>query len=167
MKLDIIIVDLALVAAVFLPYFLFILIGQREERKLIHKFSEEAERNNLNIDEKDNWNNNIVGLDKSKAAMLLIQKRKAGIFTELINIREVMSCEIVKEVQTVRIEGRSEEILQRLELQLKLRNGRVQMINLYNCDETYSQDYELQHAERWKKAVNSLVAYRPTLNSAA
>lgn len=44
MKLDIIIVDLALVAAVFVPYLLFIWVGNREVKKLKNKFSEEAKK---------------------------------------------------------------------------------------------------------------------------
>ena len=167
MKLDILIVDFAMVAAVFVPYLLFILIGQREERRLKNKFSEEVKKHHLKIEVKDNWNNNIIGLDKEKARILLVQKRKTAIVTELIDLREVRGCEILQEVQAVKIDQRAENVLQRLDLHLKLYNGSVQTVNLYNCEETYAQDYEMQHAEKWSRTINEIAALRPTVNSAA
>lgn len=167
MKLDIIIVDLALLAAVFLPYLLFIWIGRKEERKLKNKFGEEAKKLQLNFDEKDSWNNNILGLDKKRDRILFVQKRKSGIIAEVVNLKEVRNSELVKEVQTLKIEQRTEDILQKLELKLNLYNGCEQILSLYDCEESYTQDYELKHAEKWNKLINSLIAFRPTINSAA
>lgn len=167
MKLDILVVDFALVAAVFLPYLLFILIGRKEENKLKNRFLEEAKKHQLRFEEKDAWNNNIMGLDKEKARILLVQKRRAGLFAEVIDLREVRSCELFTDVHILKIEQRTEEILLSLGLHLKMRNGTVQILNLYNCEETYAQDYELKHAEKWRDIINKSVAWRPTVHSAA
>ncbi|MDX1762155.1 MAG: hypothetical protein R3218_08380 [Christiangramia sp.] len=167
MKFDILIVDLALVAAVFVPYILFILIGRKEIQKLKNKFLEEAKKHELRLDEKENWNNNIIGLDKGKAKILLVQKRRTGFASDLVDLKDLRSCEIHKEVLSVKIGNRNEEILQRLDLHLKLYNGTVRSLNLFNCEETYIQDYEVQHAERWQNIISSQIAFRPTINSAA
>ncbi|MHA6279491.1 hypothetical protein ACXYMT_04855 [Salinimicrobium sp. CAU 1759] len=167
MKLDIILVDLALVAAVFVPYVLFILLGKKEERKLKNRFLKETKNHTLTFSEEDKWNNNLVGLDKGKARILIVQTRRLGLAVEFIDLKEVRSCEIFKEVQTIKTEVRSEDILQKLGLQLKLNSGEVKFVELYNCEETYVQDYELKHAEKWNKTINELIAFRPTLNSAA
>jgi hypothetical protein len=167
MKLDIIIVDLALVAAVFVPYLLFIWVGNREVKKLKNKFSEEAKKHQLSFDEKTSWNNNIMGLDKKSAKILFVQQKKSGILSEIIALKEVRASEVFKDVQTIKIDQRTEDILQKLELRLKLHNGSEQILGLYDCKESYAQDYELKHAEKWNAIINSLVAFRPTLNSAA
>ena len=167
MKLDIILVDIALVAAVFVPYVLFILLGKKEERKLMNRFSEEAKKYDLTFSEKDSWNNNLVGLDIGNKRILLVQKRKTGLAVEFIDLKEVRTCEIYQEMQNIKTEQRSEDILEKLGLQLKLNSGEVKFIELYNCEETYVQDYELKHAEKWNKTINDLIAFRPTLNSAA
>lgn len=167
MKLDILIVDAALVAAVFLPYFLFILIGQREERKIKNKFSQEAKKHQLQFDEKEKWNNNIIGLDRSKLKVLFVQKRKAGLVAEIFDLRDVRSCEILKVVRTMKIELRTEDILERLDLKLLLHNGNEQLVNLYNCEETYAQDFELKHSEKWNSIITSCIILRPKLTSAA
>ena len=167
MKLDILIVDFAMVAAVVVPYILFLLIGRREEGKLKKKFLEEAKKYNLRFVEKDKWSSNILGLDKEKAKILLFQKIRTDIVTELIDLKEVRGCEILQEVQAVKIDQRAENVLQRLDLQLRLHNGSVKIVNLFNCEETYTQDYEMKHAERWNRTINEFAVFRPTINSAA
>lgn len=167
MKLDILIVDAVLIALVFLPYFLFILIGRREEKKLKNKFLEEALKCQLTIDESDSWNKTIIGLDKEKFKILLVQKRKTGIATELLDLKNVRDSEIIQEVQTVKIETNIQKILERIDLQLNLYNNSSQIINFYNSAESYSQEHELVHAEKWSSKINALTRFRPTLNSAA
>lgn len=167
MKLDILIVDFAIVAAVFVPYLLFIIIGRKETNKLKNKFQEEAKKNELKILEKDSWNNNIIGLDKEASKILLVQKRRDGWVTELINLREIQGSKILKEVLPVKIEKRTEEVLQRIDLELRLYNGLTRVVNLYNCEETYEQDYELKHSEKWNSLINSQLIFRPSVNSAA
>ncbi|MGI0105846.1 hypothetical protein [Salinimicrobium sp. WS361] len=167
MKLDIIIVDFALVAAIFVPYLLFILIGRKAVKKLKEKFSEVAKKHQLSFDEKTIWNNNIVGLDRKSAKILFVQKRKSGILAEIIDLREVTKSEVLKHVQTVKVDQRTEDILQKLELRLQLHNGCEQILGLYDCEESYAQDYELKNAEKWNAIINSVVVFRPTINSAA
>ncbi|MFD2516640.1 hypothetical protein [Salinimicrobium flavum] len=167
MKLDILIVDFALLVLVFIPYVLFIFIGSREVRKLKNKFKEEALHHQLIIDEKDSWNSNIIGVDTKKAIILLVQNRKTEVHAEFIKLKEVKNCEILREVQTLKIDKRTEEILQRIDLRLTCRNDSIRIVNLYNCEENYAQEYELKHAEKWNNKINSMISYRPAVNSAA
>lgn len=167
MKLDILLVDFAMLALVFVPYFLFILIGRKEGSKLGKKFLEEAANHQLQIDEKESWNNNIIGLDKKSGRILFVQKRKTAIIAELINLREVRSCELMREVQTLRLEQKEQDILQKIDLHIRLRDGAHKNVNLYDCEETYIQDYELKNAEKWNSIIRSFISLRPTLTSAA
>ena len=167
MKLDILIVDFALVAAVFLPYFLFILVSGKESGKLKNKFLEEAKKHQLTFYVKDRWNNNLVGLDKEKGKVLLVQKVKSGLTSEIIDLKQIRRCEILQEAQAVKIDQHKENVLQRLDLQLLLHNGTIKIVNLYNSEESYVQDYEMKHAERWNRTINEFAAFRPTINSAA
>lgn len=167
MKLDILIVDFAIVAIVFIPYLLLILFGQKEGDKLKNEFSEQAQKHHLCFEEKDCWNNNIMGLDKEKAKILLVQKRRTEIATELIDLQQVRKCELLQEFRSIKIHENKEDILRRLDLRLELYNGSAQIVNLYSCEETYSQDHELKHAERWNRTINALISVRPTVDSAA
>lgn len=167
MKLDILIVDFAIIALVLVPYALFIFIGHREVRRIKNKFNEAALHHQLIIDEKDSWNSNIIGLDTKKCNLLLVQKKKTGVNIELVDLREVTNCEILREVHTIKTDKRTEDILQRIDLRLTCYNNSIRIVNLYNCEDTYAQEHELKHAEKWNDKINSLISYRPTVNSAA
>ena len=167
MKIDIIIVDLALVALVVAPYVLFIILGHREGTRLKNIFKAECLNNSLSIDEKDSWNANIIGLDLSKNILLLVHKTKTDVNLDLVNLREIKGCEVIREVQTIGINKRTEDILQRIDLKFTCYNDTIRIVNLYNSEETYAQEYELQHAEKWQEKIKALISYHPTINSAA
>lgn len=167
MKLDILLVDLALIALVFIPYFAFIIISRRENKKLKEIFFEEAYKHQLQPEELDRWNNNLIGLDRSRSIILFVQKRKLGIFKEIIDLKEVSSCEILQEISTVKTGKRTENILQRINLQFSFRNNSFREVTLFNYNETYVQDFEMIHAEKWKTRINALLSFQPTINSAA
>lgn len=167
MKLDILIVDFALVALVIAPYMIFIILGHREGIRLKKIFKEAAVNHRLSIDEKDSWNANIIGIDMSKNAILLVHKTKTDVRAELINLKEIKGCEILRDVQTLRINKRIEEILQRVDLKFTCYDNTIRVVNLYSSEETYGQEYELKHAEKWKDRINAVIKYQPPINSAA
>ena len=167
MKLDILLVDLALIALVFIPYFAFIIISRRENKKLKEIFFEEAFKHQLKPEDLDRWNNNLIGLDRSRSIILFVQKRKLGIFKEIIDLKEVSSCEILQEISTVKTGKRTENILQRINLQFSFRNNSFREVTLFNYNETYVQEFEMIHAEKWKTRINALLSFQPTINSAA
>lgn len=167
MKLDILLVDFALIALVFIPYFAFIIISRRENKKLKEIFFEEAFKHQLKPEDLDRWNNNLIGLDRSRSIILFVQKRKLGIFKEIIDLKEVSSCEILQEINTVKTGKRTENILQRINLQFSFRNNSFREVTLFNYNETYVQDFEMIHAEKWKTRINALLSFQPTINSAA
>lgn len=167
MKLDILIVDIALLALIFSPYFLIIFLNRAEGKSLKKRFLNQASLYNLKIVECDTWNSNIIGLDKGKAKILFVQKRKTGFVTEIIDLKQVRTSCILQNTQSVKINKHVSNILQKIDLQLVLHNGSLQNINLYNCEETYSQDYEIKNAERWNRIINESLTHSPTVNSAA
>ena len=167
MKLDILIIDVALLALIFLPYFLLIFLNKVEGKSLKKRFFNQASQYNLKIVECDSWNSNIIGLDKEKSKILFVQKRRTGFVTEFIDLKQVRTCCILQDTQAVKIHKHVSNILQKIDLQLILHNGSLQIINLYNCEEAYSEDYEIKNAERWNRIINESLAHRPTVNSAA
>lgn len=167
MKLDILIVDFLVVAAVVIPYFLFIFSARKEGARLRQQFREEAQYLAFHPEEQDQWNNNIIGLNKEKEQLLFLQRRKAGIVTEFIDLKQVQACSILEQKKSLRENKRQQEVLEKLDLQLLLNDGSHRTVTLYDCEETYSQDYELKHAEQWTRIINELVKNRSRRNIAA
>lgn len=154
MKIDIFIVDLVVIAMVIIPIFIFLMLGRKETRELKKKFREEAKKFELNPDERDQWNKNILGLDRKKQKMLLVQKKGKTFSVEFIDLNQVKECKILQETKQVKVNGRMEEQLQRIELELKGNFGNDRLIPLYDLDESVYQDYELMHAKKWNSYIN-------------
>ncbi len=56
-------VNVAVVSLVFVPYYLFIRLGQQEYRRINREFSGQVKQHNLRIDQMERWNLNALGID--------------------------------------------------------------------------------------------------------
>lgn len=167
MKIDILFVHFALVAAVVVPYLIFILAAVREQKELRRKFNEEASRFRMSFDQVDKWNWNIIGLDKGQQKVLFFQQRGESFISQLINLKTIRSSSLLHQVRRMKINDKNEDILQRIDLEITFHNGEKQLISLYDSNVTYTQDYEMKNAERWNRILNDAVHFRPLIHSAA
>lgn len=167
MKIDILIVHFAVVAAVSIPYILFVLAASNERKKIKREFEKAAKQLDLKLDQTDKWNANIIGIDKAHQKVLLVQRRKENFFTQIIDLKNVKSSVLLHDQRSIKINKKPEEVLQKIDMELSLYNGEKQLVNLFDCDLTYSQDYEMQNAEKWNKILNEALSLRPLIHSAA
>lgn len=167
MKIDIIFVHFALVLSLIVPFIIFALYAAQERKDLKKRFVEEAKLLNLNLNQKDLWNLNFIGLDIHQQRVLLVQKREELFFTYLVDLKTVLSCTVLYEWGHLKVNKEKEEVLKRVDLELFLQNGTKQIINLYDYEISYVQDYELKHAEKWKSIINASLSLRPIIHTAA
>src|SRR5690606_11961898 len=133
MKLPIIVIHFLVVASVLVPYLLFILSARREITRLNHQFSLEARKLKLKPEEKEHWNNNVIGLDKDQLKILFLQKRSASIVSFVIDLKQVQACKFVEQRRNLLMKKRKEEVLEKIDLHLLLNNGSIEQISLYDC----------------------------------
>lgn len=167
MKIDIIFVHFAVVIAVCVPYILFVLAAAKERKKIKRNFENAAKELNLKLDQIDKWNSNIIGIDKSQQKILLLQRRKESFYKEVIDLKKVKSSSILPERRTIKINKKNEELLQRVDLELTLYSGEKHIVNLFDSEMTYSQDYEMKNAEKWNRVINEALGLRPVVHVAA
>lgn len=167
MKIDIIFVHFAVVAAVAIPYFLFILAAARQRKHLKLKFNKEAKALDLELDQVDRWNSNIIGIDKTRQKVIFVQRRKEEISVQVIDLRAVKGSVLLHQTRTVQINKKKEEILQKVELELSMYNGDKQIISFFDCDMTYYQDLEMKNAGKWNEIIKASISLRPLVHSAA
>lgn len=152
-------VNVAVVSFVFVPFFYLIYLGQQEYKKINKLFKEEASRLGLNIEVKDRWNQNALGIDTRQGRLLFVQKRHENFFVENIDLCSVVNCEISHQVENLKINGINEQVLQKISLDLIHFNGNiVASVCLFDYEYTLEQDFEMKHAEQWKKFINSNLA---------
>lgn len=167
MKIDILIVHFALVAAVAIPFILFILASARQRKGLKLKFNKEAKDLNLKLDQVDRWNSNIIGIDKTLQKILFVQRRINETSVQVIDLKNVKSSLLLHQTGTVKINKKNEEILQKVQLELSMYNGDTQIVSFFDYDVTYYQDYEMKNAGNWNQIINKSISLRPLVNSAA
>lgn len=167
MKLDIIIVNLAIVALVVVPYMLFIILGWGEARKFKNKFREETTRHLGKADEVHSWNRIMTGLDKNLQKLVLVQAIDQGFRVEVIDLKVMRSCEIKTEYSTGVIDRVPSTILKRIDLEFSNISGEKFYLNLFDQNTTYQQDFELRNANKLFASVNGCLSFRPVINSAA
>lgn len=66
MKIDMNVISILLVVFAFFPYFLLPYIQFQSQKTLASKFKTEEHNFNLNIELKDRWNMNLIGIDFKK-----------------------------------------------------------------------------------------------------
>lgn len=168
MNLEMLVVNIAVVSIVFVPYLIFIIIGQKEARKLSSKFKEEAGRHNLKISERENWNQNILGLDVSKQKLLFVQRRNDEFLVELIDLSPVKLSRLAVDSKEAMVNEKKENVLQRIDLELINYNMQVKhMICLYDSELNFSQDFEMRRAEKWNKLINNCLSLKPVFQKVA
>lgn len=166
MKLDVLLVNLIMVSLVVVPYCLFLLYAKNHSNTIKSFFQRIVKNNELEIDWKDSWNKNMIGVDSKKMRLLIVQDQDE-ISYHLIDLRDLKRSEIRLGFKAVKVHGLKEDMLQTLILELLKFSGEIQEILLFDTDKTYGQDYELLHAERLNKKINSLLEEKPYIHTAA
>lgn len=167
MKLDIILVNLVVVAMVVVPYMLFIKMGWGEAQKLKNKFLQETANHLGKSVEINSWNQIMTGLDKPRQKLVLVQSLTEGYRVEIIDLKHMRSSEIKTEYETVVVNKVPTNILKRIDLEFTSISGEKNYLNLFDHNLTYRQDFELKHAEKLHFSISSCLNSRPLINSAA
>lgn len=167
MKIDFIIISSILVIICFLPFILFPLLANKEEKSLKKRFNEEALKLGLNISYELCWNTNIAGLDILKRQFLLVQKPDMDFEIETVDLNKVRDIQLL--TQTVRIKQRHElvEILSRIELEIYTDNLAPKVLTLFDHDLNYNQDFELKNAQILLAELKKYLSAQPVLKRTA
>lgn len=168
MNIDIVAVNVTVLALVFVPYILFLYVGQQDFRKINYEFKKEARKHALNIDIKGRWNLNAIGIDSHKQKLLFVQRRDEEIFVSLINLSVIQKCISNHHSEQLLVRGENEQVLQNIELELIQNNNDDKIIlSLFNSDINMGQDYELKHAKKWTAIINNNLSINSNLRKVA
>lgn len=153
MKIDFIVISLTLVMLVFLPFVLLPLIQNSDKKKIKKRFEEEASRHGLNLDLKESWSMNFIGIDSAQNKLLWIQKLETEFVCQLIDLSKVKSTKLFVSEIDKKINGKSEKVLEKIDLQFQFYNEEMKTVNFFDYDLFFNQDLEVVHAEKWNGLV--------------
>jgi len=168
MKIDFIIISIILVITCFLPFILFPLIANSEEKSLKKRFKEEVQKLGLNISYELHWNTNRIGIDILKKQFLFVQKTEIGFDIRQVDLTKVHDITILQQNHIFKLQGRPEEVLTRIDLEFYVVNFPAPMVvTLFDHDQNYNQDFELKNAQQLVMELRKYLTIQPLLKHTA
>ena len=142
-------IGIILLIVCVLPFILFSVINSKKRKKRIQNLIQKAKENNATIQEKDDWNQSIIGIDKTNK-MLFFSKKSEEIDKFIsINISELLKCRIEKTEN-------KHNVLEKLELELTFASRPTIVLEFFNKDETRLILNELEIIQKWQTLLNKI-----------
>ncbi len=167
MKIDFIVTSLILVMLVFLPFILLPLIQNRDKKKLQKKSVDESSKYGLNLDLKESWSMNFIGIDSAQRKLLWIQKLETEILTEFIDLSKVRSSKLIISEIDKKINGKPEKVLERIDLEFLFFDEEKKVVNFFDYDLFFNQNMEILHAEKWNGLIQKQLIQQKYLKKSA
>lgn len=169
MDLELVIISLVLVASVFLPFFIIDFSGKSGIKQMKKLFELEQVKNNLKLTEQENWGNTFIGIDREQNKMLFMKFSEVEPSIHLIDLSKIQACEIDSKIASVKTKIKKENILQKLNLKISPKDTRnpEEILNFYDSEGIYGEDFEMVRAEKWKTNVKSYINTMSSVKKAA
>lgn len=142
-------IGIILLIVCVLPFILFSIINSKKRKKRIENLILKAQENNATIQEKDDWNQSIIGIDKTNK--MLFFSKKSEEFDKFISIN-------ISELLKSRIERTENKhnVLEKLELELTFASKPTVVLEFFNKDETRIILNEIEIIQKWETLLNKI-----------
>lgn len=142
-------IGIILVIICVLPFILFSLNNSKKRKIRIQNLVKKANESNATIQEKDDWNRSIIGIDK-RNKMLFFSKNSEE-FDKFISIN-------ISELQKSRIERteNNHKVLEKLELELTFASKPTVVLEFFNVNETRIILNEIEIIQKWQTLLNKI-----------
>ena len=162
-------VDALIVASIFVPIVVLIRIGSSHKRKLYKQFNVLAEKNGLNIVEKEFWANSCIGIDNAKKIVLFVRNENNSVIEKLIALNNLKECKVATSVESLGTRTNTQNILQKVELQMYFtgNSSSRDTLNFYDHNRIYNEDFEVMRAEKWKNIINEQLSTEKSMAMAS
>ena len=132
-----------------LPFILFSVNNNKKRKKRIENLVKKAKENNATIQEKDDWNQSVIGLDKKNKILFFSKKSEEFDKFIFINISELLLCRIE------RTENKH-KVLEKLELELTFSSKPTVVLEFFNKNETRLILNEIEIIQKWQTLLNKI-----------
>lgn len=152
------IVNIAVLSLVIVPCAIILYIGHKQYNKVGKRFQQETKLHGLHIDEYDRWNQNAMGMDYKQQKILLVSNRNGQMYVGVIPLNNIKESVLTPCTHSVKTANKVTTVLDKIFLELTPFDGTDKIIiNLFDSEYTFEQDYEMKHAEEWNKLINNAV----------
>lgn len=162
------ILSLLLTVVIFGPFFLAATMGKSGTRAMKRQFRQTVKSLDLKLDLREQWAHFLIGIDSQKSVLLYISASGESQSVERLALQGLQDCRVVAEQRAYRTKSQREELLERVELELRFGQGKdpVRLL-FYQKSDAYGEHLERQRAERWKNYILNSAAPRKPVRAAA
>ncbi|MFV9549607.1 hypothetical protein [Algibacter sp. PT7-4] len=164
MKISFTVLAILVTLSIIVPFLIFIFKGfntstKKEVRKL-------AQQNGYKYDLKEVWNNKFIGITENKNTLTYITVQSENNTFINLNLSEISNCEVLTKYQTG---SNKVSLLKQLDLKLSFKNTEKQdvLLNFFNTDETFMEDYELRRIKNWQDIITSNLSHNLVIKKAS
>jgi len=149
MELTSIIIGATLFVAILIPFIWMIMKNKKKEKQLVNELIEYAKTSNSNNCEIDNCAEIAIGYDKITNCAFFIKRKENLFYKQKVNLLEVQSCEVKKEISKTAVLGSKETRIEKLELKFNFKNNSSEVVEFFNIQGSIGMDGELKMIEKW------------------
>lgn len=147
-----IIIGLAILALVILPFIFISIRNKNKENQNVKEFIQTGLKYGLEFSETEHWSNCLLGLDPIKRKILFRQINELQFTETVFDLNEVRSCSLL--VTNLQIAGAS-QAPDKIELVFQPKNNKaVDNLQLYNSETDHVVYTQLEIGEKWTKLIN-------------
>ena len=155
------IVCLIVTGGVFIPFILFSYAGKSGRKKVDSQIKLLETKFDLNISESEKWGNSYIGLDKDQRKLLYLDFAASDKPDQPIDINTIKGCQILEKRKIVNTHGKKEALLERLDLEVRQKDGNTLVLTFYDIDENRKEDHERTRIEKWRALLINYISTTP------
>ena len=162
------VISLILILVVFGPFFMAATMGKSGNRAMKRDFRKTIKDLKLHFSPREQWANFLIGIDSRQGILLYISAEGGVQNVQRISLQGLQDCEIGVQERPYRTRSNREQILERLELELRFGQKREPVrLLFYQKSDAYSENQEKQRAERWRGNILQVAAPKTPIRAAA
>ena len=142
-------IGIVLVMICVLPFILFSFSNSKKRKKRLQNLIKKAKENNATIQEKDDWNQSIIGIDKTNKMLFFSKKSEEFDKFITINVSELLKCRIERTES-------NHKVLEKLELELTFASKPTVVLEFFNKNETRLILNEIEIIQKWQTLLNKI-----------
>ncbi|WP_157941180.1 MULTISPECIES: hypothetical protein [Arenibacter] len=160
MNLSMWIVSGLLVLCTVLPFVILNKSGKGDLKIMSKEVKNLVTESKLKFNLKESWGNSFIGLDANNKMLVFSKVFDGVVALDNIDLNDVLNAKIVKKTHVVKSKNKKETVLEKLDLEISFLDEQKahKILNFYDLDSIYMEDYELRRAEKWNAAINGTVA---------
>jgi hypothetical protein len=159
MNISMLLVSALLVLCTIIPFVILNKSGKGDLKIMNKEVKNVMLGSKLKFDVKESWGNSFIGLDATNKKLVFSKVFEGVVALENIDLSKVSNVKILKKTHVVKSKNKKETVLEKLDLEIGFLNHEkpVKILNFYDINSIYMEDYELVRAEKWYAAINGVL----------